>query len=275
MVIRKAYECKLCGLRTHLKTDFKRHEMTRKHIIRVKKKEETTSNKKNLKNVNPNVNIVNPNVNLKKYKCRYCSKIFKYRQSRYRHELNICNKTENSITIKEYDKELYKMKKQIENLLINMSTITNNNTITNSNNVNMNQNIVINSYGNENKDYITSDLLTDLLKKPYAAIQSYLKTLHFNEQHPENHNIKIPNKKQKYATVYNSGNWELKHKKDVIEDIVDNGYNVIDTHFDQVGDNLEKIKKVRFNNFQEKFETDINTKKNIEVDTEMLILNGS
>ena len=110
-----------------LETDFNRHVLTKKHQERDKKEEETMTNEKNLKNVNPNVNIVNPNVNivspnvnlnvnivnLKKYKCRYCSKTFKYRQSRYRHELNICNKTENSITIKEYDKESGKMKKQI------------------------------------------------------------------------------------------------------------------------------------------------------------------
>ena len=145
-----------------------------------------------------------------------------------------------------------------------------------NNNVNMNQqNIIINSYGKENMDYITPEFLTELLKKPFAAIQSYLKTLHFNEQHPENHNIKIPNKKEKYATVYNSGNWEFKNKKDVIENIVDNGYNVIDSHFDEVGENLEKIKKDRFSHFQEKFETDVKTKKTIEGEAEILILNGT
>ena len=106
------------------------------------------------------------------------------------------------------------------------------------------QNIIINSYGKENMDYITPEFLTELLKKPFADIQSYLKTLHFNEQHPENHNIKIPNKKEKYATVYNSGSWEFK------KNIVDNGYNVIDSHFDEVGENLEKVKKDRFSHFQ-------------------------
>ena len=59
MVVRRIYECKLCEIRTYLKTDFKRHELTRKHQIRVKMTEETRATEKNLKNVN----IVNLNVN--------------------------------------------------------------------------------------------------------------------------------------------------------------------------------------------------------------------
>jgi len=285
MVIRKVYECKLCGIRTRLKTDLKRHVMTKKHQGRVKKEEETMATEKNLKNVNlnvnPNVNIVNPNVNLnvnivnlKKYKCRYCSKTFKYRQSRYRHELNICNKTENSITIKEYDKEIGKMKKQIENLLINMSTITNNNnTITNSNNVNMQQNITINSYGKENLEYLTQDYLTSLLKIPYRSIPNLVKKIHFNPHHPENQNIKIPNRKEKFAKVYNSGSWEFKNKKEVIESIVDNSYNIIECHYDDIHEYLEENKKGKFLLFKEKYNGD--GKKDVETETELVILNSS
>ena len=176
------------------------------------------------------------------------------------------------ITIKEHNKKIKILNKKVEDLLIKGTVASNNtnNSNNNSNNVNMNQqNIIINSYGKENMDYITPEFLTELLKKPFADIQSYLKTLHFNEQHPENHNIKIPNKKEKYATVYNSGSWEFK------KNIVDNGYNVIDSHFDEVGENLEKVKKDRFSHFQEKFETDVKTKKTIEGDAEILILNGT
>jgi len=37
----------------------------------------------------PNVSIVSPNVSIENYKCRFCSKIFKHRQSRHRHELGV------------------------------------------------------------------------------------------------------------------------------------------------------------------------------------------
>ena len=89
----------------------------------------------------------------------------------------------------------------------------------------MQQNITINNYGKENIDYLTNNYLTGLIYKPFDSVQCLLKTIHFNPKHPENHNIKISNKKQKYANVYNSGSWEFEKKKDVIENILDNGYN--------------------------------------------------
>ena len=88
-----------------------------------------------------------------------------------------------------------------------------------------------------------------------------MKTIHFNPNHPENHNIKISNKKQKYANVYNLGNWEFKNKKDVIENIVDNGFNIIECHYEDVKDNLESIKKDRFTDFQSNYDTNPTTKK--------------
>ena len=75
----------------------------------------------------------------------------------------------------------------------NTTNITNNN---NSNNV-----FILNNYGNENKDYITNDYLLGLLKKPFQAIPELIKFTHFNNEHPENQNIKITNKKQPYIKV--------------------------------------------------------------------------
>ena len=45
------------------------------------------------------------------------------------------------------------------------------------------------------------------------AYQSSLKYIHFHPEHKENHNIKIPNKKQPYAQIYNGKDWEYKKKK--------------------------------------------------------------
>ena len=172
---------------------------------------------------------------------------------------------------KEIKKKLRKAVQKLIDKCCIPTTITNNNNKT----INMQQNVIINSYGKENLDYLTSKYLTGLIHKPFDSIQSLLKTIHFNPKHPENHNIKISNRKQKYANVYNSGNWEFKNKKDVIENIVDNGFNIIECHYEDVKEKLEPIKKDRFNNFQTKYDNDTKVKKTIESDMEMVILNGS
>ena len=267
------YICERCGYSTTIKCNMKSHLSRKKMCPEIYSNKdvlgvEDTKIHKRVYNVNPNVNIVNPNVNIVTYKCRFCSKTFKYRQSRYRHELKYCLKDMDTITIKEHNKKIGELKKQVEDLLIKNTTINNNKTL------NVQQNITINSYGKENLDYLTNNYLTGLIYKPFDSVQCLLKTIHFNPKHPENHNIKISNKKQKYANVYNSGNWEFKKKKDVIENIVDNGYNIIDCYYDEVKDKLEAIRKDRFSNFQLDYDNDPRLKKTIESDVEMIILNG-
>ena len=63
-------------------------------------------------------------------------------------------------------------------------------------------NIHINNYGKENLDYITEGYISKLLKIPYGAVPKLIKHIHFNPEHPENHNIKITNKKLPYASVF-------------------------------------------------------------------------
>ena len=41
--------------------------------------------------------------------------------------------------------------------------------------------------------------------------------LHFNVEHPENHNIKITNKKEPFALVWNDPIWEIRKKKSVVK----------------------------------------------------------
>ena len=164
------------------------------------------------------------------------------------------------------------LKKYIELLLVNVGSNNNNTYI--SNKVNMQQNIYINNYGQENLDYIGSGYMNNLVNIPFRSVQNLVKDIHFNPNHPENHNVKIPNRKEKFAIVYKNGEWEFRNKKDVIETLVDNSYNMIDLHFENNKLVLEDNKKKRFIDFQNKFESDDKTKRDIELEIELDILNN-
>mgnify|MGYP001230448760 FL=1 len=148
---------------------------------------------------------------------------------------------------------------EIEKLLITVGTVTNNTTNNNTNNI-----IVVNNYGKENKDYLTEGYLKKLLDTPFGGIQQIIKKLHFHPKHPENHNVKITNNKLPYALVWNDKIWETRKKKEVISDLVDKGYMILDTTHDTVDNNSKYIK------FQDSFDDNIT---NIEDDTEMIVLN--
>uniref|UniRef100_A0A6C0IWA6 C2H2-type domain-containing protein n=1 Tax=viral metagenome TaxID=1070528 RepID=A0A6C0IWA6_9ZZZZ len=232
----------------------------------------------NVNSVNTNVNSVNTNVN-SGYNCKFCNKVFKHRQSRHLHEKKYCklkNKVLSSneekllLRIENIEKEKDTMRKELEILLERGG---NNNNINSNNKVNMQQNIYVNNYGQENLDYITRQYLNSLLKIPFSSIKNLVEKIHFNPEHPENHNVKIPNRKERYAVVYKNGNWEFRNKKDVIESLVDNSYNMIDLHFDGNKIILEDVKKKNFIEFQEKYESENKLKKDIELEIEMDILN--
>ena len=169
-------------------------------------------------------------------------------------------------------KEIAEIKKQhskeIETLLEKVGSTVNNTYI-------KEQKIIINSYGKENLDYISTTYLTHLLKLPYSAVQVLIKNIHFHPQHPENHNVKITNKKLPYASVWKDDKWVVKDKKEVIEDMVDKSYNMIDEQYNENID-LEPKKKRNFKNFQLKYDDhNKNLHKTLQKDTEMLIINNS
>ena len=255
----------------------------------------------------PNVNILStqcqPNVNpmstLEKksiFYCQYCEKELKYRQSKSRHEKK-CKENPNNILndkssilsnhdVKDYIMQLVnendrirqekrdwlvekkQMKLEKEKMRDEIKELTR--MIGNINNYQIN----INSYGKENLKYITTDFITQLIKIPYASVPKLIEHIHFNPDHPENHNIKIPNKRDKFALVCKDGSWEHVNKKDLIENMVDKGYNMLDCYM--AGDTLilHDKKRENFMEFQHKYESNKKVRKSVCNDTELVILNG-
>ena len=272
------YECKCCNYKTKLKTDFNRHLKTKKHARNSDPEydilKETALNEQNEHKMSTNEHKMSTNehnehkMSTKKslnYSCDFCNKLFSTKANKRRHELHYCNKnaTSKDIKIRKLEKEKKKLEKKIDKLLDKVGNVTNN-TNNNTNNI-----IVVNNYGKENTDYLTVDKIKALLDKPFDSVQELIKMLHFNSDHPENHNVKITNKKEPYALVWNDPIWELRKKKTVVKDIVDKGYMMIDSTHDNLNESNSK-----FIDFQMKFDDEeTETKDKIEEEAEIVIIN--
>jgi len=346
MVKKIIYECILCNISTHLKTDFKRHINTMKHQNTIKNCEDLEGQLKNLKYVNPIDSQMTPidsqmtpidsqmtpidsqmtpidsqmtpidsemtpidsemtPTELKMiYKCKFCKQSYSKNSNLHRHMKKCIKNTKNetvSLTtdesndneakLSEYIKVIEKenklikrkkkdiekenklikkekkaMGKEIEKLLDKVGNVTNNNNM-------LQQNIIINNYGNENLDYLTEGYLTNLLKIPWGSVLTLLKDIHFNVNHPENHNVKIPNRKEKFAIVYRNGEWEIRMKKEVISSMVDMSYNIVECYFEDNKMILSDTKRNNFIEFQTNYDNG-NLKKMIEGDLEVALLNN-
>ena len=211
----------------------------------------------------------------KPYSCLYCNITFTNRKNKYKHQIvcpmNVKN-TQNKLN------ELNNSYCQLHNEIKELKTLISNNSKKNIevNNYYLENNIeiLINCYGNENRDYITDTYMSKLLELPFGAIKKYVKQLHFNPEHPENNNMKITNKKQPYIYTYNNNKWSIKDKADILEDIVDNSYIVIDEHYEYKESYLSDKLKYRYKNFQDKYKKkDKILKKQLLKDVELTILN--
>ena len=79
--------------------------------------------------------------------------------------------------------------------------------------------------------------MRDIIKalQGFATEVELTKLIHFNDKHPEYHNVYINNLRSNHIMVYD-GEWRLKLCKDIIEDIYD-------TNKEYVEENLEKFIK--------------------------------
>ena len=247
-----------------------------------------------------------------RYECNVCGKKYSIRQSLHAHmKLQSCvviettpvfvtdatsikdNNIQHQQTVKEivdemkqaFDKERQEMKlafeetmkEQINKILEKHAGTTNNNTTTNNNNIEtQNINIIINSFGKENIDYIDNKSFLASLSKVYKSIPSLLEKIHFDPNHPENHNIKITNKKLPYASVMgNNQKWKTVDRKDAIETMVLNGYNMLDEKYAENKEKMPASKQQNFEGFQSKFESeDKELMKQIKTEVDMMVLNG-
>ena len=168
-------------------------------------------------------------------------------------------------------------------IIANATANTNTNTTTNYNNSthidtqNNNISIQINAFGNENLDYITDGGFDHCVNRVYASIPTLIEKVHFDPAHPENHNIKIPNKKQPHASVLSENKeWKLMDKNEVIANMMDTGYILLDDRFRENKANYTEYRQKQYRQYQEKYDNeDKETIKRIKSDVEYVILNGT
>ena len=202
------------------------------------------------------------------FKCKFCNKSFKEARYLKQHTKRYqCGKQfftfeemEKMIEEKcaEKDKLIQSLNDQIGKLLEKVGDTYNTNTY----------NIVINPFGKENTSYISEDYVRDLINDgPYNSIPKLLKYIHFHPEHKENHNIKIPNKKQPYAKIYNGTDWEYQLKKETIEAMSDRAYTILNKHFRGDNEYMTKFKTNYSDNSPE-------LSKRLHKDIEVTILNN-
>lgn len=121
-----------------------------------------------------------------------------------------------------------------------------------------NFNLIVMPFGSEKTDYLDGDFLTKCLRRTDAGVIDLLKHIHFNEEHKENQNVRITNKKNALIERFNGQRWEYESKQKVIDDLFKRGFQILDDHYyDNEADLKEKLSKCLLKNI-DNFMTSVN-----------------
>ncbi len=140
------------------------------------------------------------------------------------------------------DEKIKLLEKQIVKLTNHSGNVNkNSNNTTINNTVNNNQQIVVVSYGAEDMSKLDRNkILNCIAQGPRKSALELTRAIHFDPDHPENHNIYISNKKDKYAMEFKNNNWEVVLEKDLIEKIYRNKKEYIEENLEDFYESLTK-----------------------------------
>lgn len=267
------YNCMRCGFSTDHKNNYRKH-IYRKHtcksilkevpIILIREKFES----EDLDLRNHSVTSESLRTGLKNvYLCKYCKREFNNRQNRWRHEKSFCK---DKCVMDEMNIKMDTMMLKIETLETQNKNLIQNNTFENTK-INSDNTIIVNNFGEENLDYISDHVFRKMIQKGPQSIPSLIKHIHFNPNHPENHNVRMKNKKLKYLEVKKGNKWEYKHKKVVLDDLVDFGYVNLE-EFKQ--NNGEKMDALLIKGFTRMMKSYLTNKEKLINQVELEVING-
>ena len=250
------YSCECCNFKTNLKSNFKRHLNTSKHL-------RVSQNVSKCIQMYPNDPKMYPNVS-KIFKCKYCDKVFKYSQGLSKHLKYSCKKNNDESMkelvrlLNEQKEENKNMQKQINQLtkklqiykLNNTTNNNNNNNNTTNNNTTNNQicyniqnNIQLLNHNNTDYSHLTDKDYLKCINDVNHCVKTLICKVHFNPNKPENHNIYISNLKSKNIMVYMDGKWKIEDRVEHVTDLYDDNHFVLEEWYAQYKNKYPEIVK--------------------------------
>lgn len=222
----------------------------------------------------------------KNYTCEHCGNEFSAASGMYRHIKTRCkvvkakNKEKDEIYQKlleieknnnKKDKLIEKQTKVIERLTEkinkNPDNVVNINAVNNCNIVNNNINVI--AFGYEDFTKLSNNEMLSILRCGYNAPLKLTEKIHFDPKRPENHNVYISNKKDRYAMVFDGVDWNLKFKDDIIDMLYDDKKSYIE---ENLAEFIESLSESGKNALKRWLATENNDKRIIRIKSDIKLL---
>tara|TARA_B100000123_G_scaffold93092_1_gene67641 strand:- start:727 stop:1623 length:897 start_codon:yes stop_codon:yes gene_type:complete len=272
------YKCECCNYSTKIKTHYQRHLKSKKH----QKLNKDNGVKKSDLHISPHFSTFSPHFSTfsphfstffqnaksdltkpKKFICVHCNKSFARSDSLTRHINESCKKKKMQEDIKEkkvdrqynellnlLEKERVDHKEQMDKILDKVGNTTINNQ---TNNLTQTNNVQVNNYGSENLEMLTDTFMKKMISFPYTAIPKMIKKIHFNDNYPENKNIRMLNKRDGKLQILQKNKWIYVDKKEQMLRLIDDKNYILDKYYEDNKRDFNQNLQHRFDKFQFKY----------------------
>ena len=291
------FSCQMCNYMTNRQYNYNKHLKTKKHLTQLKKygvenacatflPHNDLKIPHNALKIPHKTSKIKDHNDKKKFNCEYCDKSFSRVDNLNRHISKFCKKKieldklkkENDELIEKQNQIIKSQSKQLTKFekLLNKSANQINNTQNNdhSNNKTIN-NIHINNYGEENLEMLTDEFKKQCVRHPCRALISIIEKIHFNDDYPENKNIRLVNKRDNKLQIKDNGKWNYKNKEEALRDAIDDSNDRLEQFCDEKSHHFRKIIRLSckeiIKNVQE---SDTELLKNLYKDLDLILFNN-
>lgn len=109
-----------------------------------------------------------------------------------------------------------------------------------NNTVNNNKIVIINAHGREDLSHLSDAFKTQCIRRTDKGFVELIEKIHFDEEKPENKNLRIKNIKNPWIQIHDGKKWLYKHKDDVLNNLFEQGQSILTEHFDEVESKLSR-----------------------------------
>jgi hypothetical protein len=104
-------------------------------------------------------------------------------------------------------------------------------------------------FGEENLSYISDDTFKKIIGRGFKSLEEFMNHVHFNKDHPENHNIYVASMKDGHVVTYDGKQWKVGLADQMLDDLIQQKSDILEEKYDELSDKLSPMESKKFNNF--------------------------
>jgi hypothetical protein len=182
--------------------------------------------------------VTTKHINDINFPCKHCEERFNTKSAMYKHMRKCTTKNLQQVvattTHPLSNISILALKEQLKKEIMNelqQSIQTSPQTIINNTTNNITIQAVTNNFGEENTEHLSGDLLSYCILNPRKGMSKLIETIHYNENVPENHNIRCKSLKQNIFEKYIDSEWRACDASNTLDELIRKGYRILNTHY--------------------------------------------